>query len=194
MNIGIYIYNDSEVLDFSGPFEVFATASRIAEEGPPFAVFLIGETGKMVQARAGYQITPNFSFANHPPLDVLIIAGGVHTEELKKPEVIQWIQLQDKQTQLTVSVCTGAFLLAEAGVVQNHQVTTHWEDVDDLQQSYPQLKVTKDRRWIDEGRIITSAGISAGIDMSLYLVKRLHSEELALRTARQMDYRWDKSS
>ena len=94
---------------------------------------------------------------------------------------------------MTASVCTGAFLLAKAGLLHGKTVTTHWDDLDDLHAQFPDLTVRGDTRWIDEGTIVTSAGISAGIDMSLHLVARLAGEELGVRTARQMDYAWHRA-
>jgi transcriptional regulator GlxA family with amidase domain len=194
MNIGIYIYDQAEVLDFSGPFEVFATASRIASSEDPFNVFLIGETGKPVTARGGYSVNPKYSFHEHPAVDILIVAGGVHTEEMTKTRVIDWIAKQAMDVQLIASVCTGAFLLAEARVLTDENVTTHWEDIPDLRENYPALTVHDSKRWVDEGFVVTSGGISAGIDMSLHLVSRLHSTELAENTARQMEFDWTNRS
>jgi len=193
MNIGIYIYNQAEVLDFSGPFEVFATASRICIESDPFNVFLIGETGNTVTARGGYCVNPHYGFHNHPHLDVLIVVGGVHTEEMNKPSVLDWIAKQAQKASLVASVCTGAFLLAQAKVLTNEKVTTHWEDIPDLENQYPNLTVVDTVRWVDEGTRVTSGGISAGIDMSLHLVSRLHSFDLAESTAKQMAFHWSKN-
>jgi len=109
---------------------------------------------------------------------------------LKDAEVIDWVRQVSERAQLTASICTGAFLLGAAGVLDGRRATTHWEDVEDLRRAFPKVEVLADRRWVDEGDVVTSAGISAGIDMSLHLVRRLGSEELAVRTARQMDYAW----
>ena len=192
MNIGIYIYNQAEVLDFSGPFEVFTTASRICSNEEPFKVFLVGETGQTVSARSGFSVNPNCGFQNHPHFDLLIVVGGYPYDEIKKINVLKWIANQADRAQYVASVCSGTWLLAEAGVLTNQNVTTHWEDIPPLQAGYPDLTVHKNVRWIDEGKIITSAGISAGIDMSLYLVGKLHSLLLAEQTARQMEYEWIK--
>ena len=194
MNIGIFIYDQAEVLDFSGPFEVFSTASRVCADGNPFNAFLVGETGETINARAGYSVNPMFGFHNHPRIDVLIVVGGVHTEEMKKLQVIDWIAKQSRQALLTASVCTGAFLLATARILTNQQVTTHWEDIADLKGQFPDLNVREDVRWVDSGEIVTSGGISAGIDMSLHLVSRLHSQALAEKTARQMEFDWTKNA
>ncbi|MBO9483279.1 DJ-1/PfpI family protein [Salinisphaera sp. G21_0] len=113
---------------------------------------------------------------------------------MDKPGVLQWIYSQGQQTRLNASVCTGAFLMAAAGLLSNQQnITTHWEDIPDLQTQFPDLNVISNVRWVDEGSVITSAGISAGIDMSLHIVSRLHSEVLAEKTARQMDFDWQKA-
>jgi transcriptional regulator GlxA family with amidase domain len=193
--IGIFLFDEVEVLDFAGPFEVFCTASRVnnriePEKSPLFDVFTVAEDTHLIRARGGLMVAPRFTFDNHPPLDVLVIPGGVVSAELGKSTVIGWIEQTAAKSQLTASVCTGAFLLAQAGLLKGKNVTTHWEDVDDLRAMFPDLVVKEEARWIDEGDIITSAGISAGIDMSLYLVARLAGEELAHRTARQMDYDW----
>lgn len=194
MNIGIYIYDQAEVLDFSGPFEVFSTASRLSEPAGLFNAFLVGETGGAVNARGNFSVNPTFGFHDHPKIEVFIIVGGVHTKEIKKPEVLKWIACEAGKAKLVASVCTGAFLLAEAGVLKNQNVTTHWEDIPDLRKNYNQLIVHENKRWIDEGNIVTSGGISAGIDMSLYLVSKLHSIELAEKTAHQMEFDWTKNS
>ena len=193
MNIGIYIYDQAEVLDFSGPFEVFSTASRVCSEGPPFEVFLIAEKPGVVTARAGYQVSSEFSIQNHPELDVLVVAGGDHTEEMHKPPVLSWVRDQAAKIELLASVCTGAFILAEAGLLEGRKITTHWEDIEDLRRQFPTLDVVENVRWVEQDSVFTSAGISAGIDMCLHLVSRLHSDALAEKTARQMDYRWIKN-
>jgi transcriptional regulator GlxA family with amidase domain len=194
MNVGIYIYDQAEVLDFAGPFEVFSTANRLVSKSANdelFNVFLVGETGDVIAARGGFSVNPSYGFHNHPKIDVLIVVGGVHTGEMKKLPVLQWIANVAERANLVASVCTGVFLLAASGVVDSQRVTTHWEDIPDLRLAYPQLNVLEQTPWVDEGRIVTSAGISAGISMSLHLVRRLYSVELAVKTARQMEFDWN---
>jgi len=113
---------------------------------------------------------------------------------MASPETLRWIARTAAEAKIVASVCTGAFLLAASGVVTNDAVTTHWEDIAELRERFPSLDVREDVRWVDNGRIVTSAGISAGIDMSLHLVERLAGLELAERTARQMDYEWNRSN
>lgn len=194
INIGIYIYDRAEVLDFSGPFEVFSTAARVCENDTPFNVFLVAQQLQPVVARGGYRVLPEYDFSNHPSIDLLLVVGGVHTDEMEKSDVLAWLALQATKAKWVASVCTGAFLLAQAGIITDQSVTTHWDDIADLRQQFPALNVQSDVRWVDEGRITTSAGISAGIDMSLFLVSKLHSKPLAEATARQMEYDWVQSN
>lgn len=192
MNIGIYIYDNAEVLDFSGPFEVFTTASRLSEND--WNVLLISETGSLVTARGNFQIQPHCSIKNHPKIDILVIVGGIHYEEVNKRNVIKWVTKTSESAKLVTSVCTGCFLLAETGLLNGLSVTTHWEDVLDLSAQHPELNVLENQRWVQEGKYITSSGISAGIDMSLYLVSQLHSLNLAKKTAKQMEYNWQSEA
>ncbi len=136
---------------------------------------------------------PDHDFASHPPGDLLIVPGGLVSAELERPTVIDWIARTSAKAELTASVCTGAFLLAKAGLLKGKSITTHWEDIADFRTMFPGIHVFEDQRWIDQGDIATSAGISAGIDMSLHLVARLEGEKLAVRTARQMDYAWQRA-
>jgi transcriptional regulator GlxA family with amidase domain len=194
--VGIYLFDDVEVLDFSGPFEVFTTASRVKakitpESANPFNVVTLALSRQPITTRGGLVVVPQFDLASHTVLDVTIIPGGVVTAELEKMEVIEWVRAVDKTTEITASVCTGAFILAKAGLLDDLPVTTHWEDQTDLQSMYPRTCVLPGKRWVDNGHIVTSAGISAGIGMSLHLVARLEGLDLAKRTARQMEIDWD---
>ena len=196
MQVGILIFDTMELLDMAGPYEVFTTASRVhartqpAGADPLFTVTMIGRTAAPVRARAGLQVTPDATLAEHPRLDCALVPGGVVDDELQQPQTLDWIAAQRRSTRVLASVCTGALLLAQAGVLDGLSATTHWEDLDELRALRPAVNVRDGVRWVDEGDIVTSAGISAGIDMSLHLVERLHSRDLALRTARQMDYDW----
>ena len=148
LNVGVYLYPGVELLDFAGPCEVFTTANRLAPEGAPFSVFSVAAERRPATSRAGGVIQPDYSFADHPPIDVVLVPG----------------------------------------VLDGRRVTTHWEDIDALRTRFPALTVEDGPRWVDQGDVVTSAGISAGIDMSLHLVERLQSRTLAAATARQMDF------
>ncbi|WP_108125130.1 DJ-1/PfpI family protein [Saccharospirillum mangrovi] len=190
MSIGIFIYDQAEVLDFSGPFEVFSTAIRLGGDANRLTPYLISEDSKPVTARAGFRVQPNFTLDQHPALDALLVVGGVHTEVMHRQPVLDWLIEQADEVSILASVCTGAFVLAQAGLLDGRRVTTHWEDQTDLQRQFPSLTVVDKVRWIDAGDRLTSGGISAGIDMSLHLVERLAGRDLAERTARQMEFHW----
>jgi transcriptional regulator GlxA family with amidase domain len=193
--VGIYVFDEVEVLDFAGPFEVFSTASRVfrrtaPDAEPPFEVMTVGTSRSPVTARGGLLVQPRYSFADHPKLDVLVVPGGLVTVELDRPRVIAWVAARAATAELTASVCTGALLLARAGILKGKSATTHWEDIAALRAAAPGTRVTQGGRWVEDGAVITSAGISAGLDMSLHIVGRLAGRDLAMRTARQMEYEW----
>ena len=184
MNIGIYICDQAEVLDFSGSFGVLGVANRLGNLA--WNVWVAAEEERSVEARRGFPVMPHYSIQNVPELDVLIVVGGVHSAELGKKAVIDWIRKTAKETQITGSVFTGAFLLAEAGLLDGLEVTTHWEDILDLQKNYPRIQVREGIRWIEQGQLIAAAGISARIDMSLELLSKFAGVELAAHTARKI--------
>lgn len=193
--VGIFIFDDVEILDFAGPYEVFTTASRVAQrqnsdQPPPFKVFTVAVEKALTKARAGLSVMPDWACQEHPKIDVLVVPGGVVDAEQRRPDSIQWIKKASEGSRITASVCTGSFLLASAGLLDKRSVTTHWEDVEELRAQFPTLDVVENRRWVEQGSLITSAGISAGIDMSLHLVARLASEQLAIATAKQMEFDW----
>jgi transcriptional regulator GlxA family with amidase domain len=193
-NVGILIFPDVEILDFCGPFEVFASATLPAQtdgglETRLFEVFTIAERPDVVACRGGLLVQPNHTLDNHPPLDLVVVPGGYGTRREQENRVIlDWIARQRRTGALTTSVCTGAFLLGAAGLLDGLRATTHWTTIDGLSNSLPTTEVLADARVVDEGHIITSAGVSAGIDMALHVVRRLHGHEIARRTARDMEY------
>jgi transcriptional regulator GlxA family with amidase domain len=193
-NVGILIFPDVEVLDFCGPFEVFASTSLPPQiDGDPetrlFEVFTIAERAELVACRGGLLVQPNHTLDDHPPLDLVVIPGGYGTlREQENPVILDWITRQRRTGALTTSVCTGAFLLGAAGLLDGLRATTHWTTIDGLRTHLPATDVLADVRIVDEGEIITSAGVSAGIDMALHVVRRLHGAEVARRTARDMEY------
>jgi len=193
LTVGILIFDNVEVLDFCGPFEVFSSASSVGEPSEHRALFqvaIIAEEDRLINCSGGLQVKPEATIANHPPLDILVVPGGGVSRELSNPHVLEWIRRQDQQTKLTASVCTGAFLLAESGLLNQRRATTHWSGIERMRKRYPAVEVLADTRIVDEGRIITSAGVSAGIDMSLHVVSRLFGEPVAAQTARYMEYDW----
>lgn len=190
--VGILIFDDVEVLDFCGPFEVFSVARHPDHTGEDDALFhavTIAEEDRIINCRGGLLVQPHYTIANHPELDIVVIPGGKGTrQERYNQHLLDWITAQDPKLELLTSVCTGAFLLAEAGKLDGLKATTHWASVDHMRETYDSTTMLADTRFVDEGRIITSAGISAGIDMSLHIVERLHGAEAAAYTARRMEY------
>ncbi len=193
--VGILIFDDVEVLDFCGPFEVFSTARPVGDDGDDarlFTAITIAEQDRLITCRGGLLVQPHATVDAHPPLDILVVPGGQGTRrELHNARLLDWIAAQDGRAELTTSVCTGAFLLAQRGLLDGRRATTHWASIAWMRGAYPAVEVVDTARVVDEGHVITSAGVSAGIDMALHVVARLHGEETATRTARAMEYDYD---
>jgi len=190
VRVAILVFDEVEVLDCSGPFEVFSVANRVlARRGEParFDVRLVATTPQVI-ARGGLPLGTT-TLSQAPDADLLLVAGGVTTDAERDPAVLEYVA--GSRAWLRASVCTGAFVLAAAGVLTDQTVTTHAEDVDDLAARWPALRVLRGRRWVRDGDVFTSGGISAGIDLSLHLVSVLAGTDLARATATQMEYRWD---
>jgi transcriptional regulator GlxA family with amidase domain len=189
-NVAILIFDDVEVLDFAGPFEVFSVTRELAGE-QLFTVHTVGITPGTVRARNGLKLVPEHTLESLPPPDLLIIPGGYGTRALlNQASVIDWIRRKAPRTEIVASVCTGSLLLAKAGLLAGLNATTHYQSFDRLRELEPTATVREDVRFVDNGRLLTAAGISAGIDLSLHLVARLHSVETAHRTAQYMEYHW----
>ncbi len=192
----LLMFDDMELLDFAGPFEVLTTATRVharhagAGAMPLFQVHTVSPAGRPVRARAGLTIQADHALTHAPAAPWLIVPGGVVDGLLADAATLRWVGERAAAAELTASICTGAYVLAAAGVLRNAPCTTHWEDADDLQRRHPDLQVQPERRWVDNGRVVTSAGIAAGIDMCLHLVARHAGVALAQATARQMDTPW----
>ena len=192
MNIGLLMFPDAEELDFVGPYEVFTMSNEVFElEGKPEPdrVILISEDGNPVRCRKGMTIAAHESIATAPKLDVLLIPGGQGTRtEVNNETLMAWVAEVDKSTTWTTSVCTGALLLTGSGVATGKRVTTHWAFVDQLAARGEAADVLKNIRYVRDGKIVTAAGVSAGIDMALWLVGQWHGEQHARNTQRAMEY------
>lgn len=186
--VAIFIFDEVEVLDFCGPFEVFAVTGARSQD-KPFDVFTVAETAATITARNGLSVNPKFSFADCPQADVLVIPGGYGTRPLIHNEAVRaWIRAQAEQAELVMSVCTGSLLLGKAGLLEGLSATTHFAAMDELRKHAPNTQACPGQRIVDNGRILTSAGISAGIDLSFHIVARLLGREVAQETARYMEY------
>ena len=192
-NIGILLFNEVEVLDFAGPYEVFSITRYMNGHEKPFTVSTVAQTKQLIRARNGLRVQPDYDFSDSPQFDILIIPGGYGAEEIEihNKLLINWISGKRSSTSIIASVCTGAFLLAEAGLLDGKQATTHWMDIDRLKRDYRKIDVRRDVKFVDEGSIMTSGGISAGIDLSFYLVYKLVGAEIAAATAKRMEYEID---
>lgn len=194
--VGIFLFEQVEVLDFAGPFEVFSRtrlepglASRRSDEQAPFSVFTVAETAGMITATGGLQVVPQYTFETAPAIDLLVIPGGWGTRPLlDHAPVLAWIRERAAVASLVTSVCSGALLLARAGLLAHQRATTHWGALDALAALDDTIMVERDARVVHD-RVISSAGISAGIDMSLDVVERLHGKAVADDTAHYMEYR-----
>jgi len=189
INVGILIFDEVEVLDFAGPFEVFSIATD-DNAVKLFNVSIIAENNRIINARNGLKVLPDYSLQDAKEIDVLIIPGGfgAETVEFKNKVLLEWIIETNQKTIITASVCTGAIILAETKLLDNRKATTHWMDTDRLKNDYPAIQVVTNTKYVEDGKFITSGGISAGINMSLYIVGKLFGKETAVDTAKRMEY------
>ncbi|MEB2302642.1 DJ-1/PfpI family protein [Lysinibacillus xylanilyticus] len=200
--VGILLYDFVDVLDFTGPAEVLSlTTKNKVEEAltlykkellptKPFEVLTISETGKQIKTHSGIQVVPDFSFDNCPDLDILIIPGGplraVQTV-IKNKNIQEWI-IKHKNSEYICSVCTGAYILGQTGLLNGKKATTHHLALKNLQEKYPEIQVVLGSKVIHDGNFITSGGVSSGINMALYLVEQIMGKSVAKRTAETIEF------
>ncbi|NVO01493.1 MAG: DJ-1/PfpI family protein [Bacteroidetes bacterium] len=191
MNVAILIYEGIYMLDFTGPYEIFV--DTYSKDGKPlFNAYTVAPGDTMIKAHSGLNVKADFSIKNAPQPDIFVIPGGdlsllKNNEPLKK-----WLIETANKSQIVVSVCTGAFILSSAGLLDGMEATTWYGAIDKLQELTPKAKVVKDKRITDNGKIITTAGVSAGIDGALYIVSRLFGKETATATAKYIEYKgWE---
>ncbi len=169
---------------------MFSVASRL-HDVPAFNVYTVAEMAGPVRTRDGLRVCPRHTIENCPTPDILLVPGGQGTRvEMDKERVIEWIRQRSEDAELVLSVCTGALLLGKAGLLGGLRATTHLDVLDLLRETAPDAEVLEDVRFVDNGRVVLSAGVSAGIDMALHIVARLLGEEAALATARHLEYAW----
>ncbi len=191
--LAILLFEDIEVLDFCGPFEVFST-TRLNEEKrrealSPFNVFLVAEKKEPVITTGGMRVFPDYDFDDCPAVDILVVPGGWGTRrEMGNDRLLEWIASRASYLETLTSVCTGSLLLGQAGLLDGKRATTHWRSLDWMQELFPKVAVQKALHVVEDGNLLTSAGISAGIDMALKVVSRYCGESVARATARHMEY------
>jgi transcriptional regulator GlxA family with amidase domain len=188
-NVAILLFDDVEVLDFAGPFEVFAVTDELRDR-TVFNVFTVSESPASIRARNGLVVVPEFVFPSCPAPHVLIVPGGSGTRRVMQNQpVLDWIAAQANGAEIVMSVCTGALVLGRLGLLDGLRATTHHECFAELREVAPKAKVVETDRFVDNGKLLTAAGISAGIDCSLHVVERLLGPDVAAQTARYMEYR-----
>jgi len=187
-NVGIYLFDDAELLDFAGPYEVFSSASQLSG-GEAFNVFTVSENGGDIRSVNGLTVVSDCSFRDNPNIDILLIPGGDGTKaEIKKQNVMEWIDGAQRAAKIIATVCSGARIPAALGLLDGLTATTHMLAIDDVKKLAPRAVIDHTQRFVDNGKIITSGGISAGIDMALHIVARFYGRDLAARTMEYMEY------
>ncbi len=193
--IAILVFDGFDLIDAGGPYEVFLTASRLAErdgEAPLYEVVLVSPDGEDVSAFGGMTLTKLTAAGDVGPVDTVVVPGTIDVAAaLAQPGLMRAVEALVGVAPVVTSVCTGAFLLARAGVLEGLQATTHWEDVDDLVATGQVGDAQRGVRWVDAGDVVTSGGLTSGIHMALHMVARDCGEPMAMRTARQLDQPWD---
>jgi len=208
-NVGILIFDNAEVLDFSGPFEAFNAANEIntaltplppsphvegdnkneAKSNKLFNVFTIAETENIVMAKFGYKVKPDYSINNHPEIDILVIPGGEGRKvQVNNPVITNWVNKEFNNLELLLTVCTGVFIAGKSGVLNVKKATTHHASYNEFENTFPDIELVKNAKYADSGKIITSGGISAGINASLYIVDKLIGSNHGKKTAEHMEY------
>lgn len=195
-SVAIVLFDHVEVLDFAGPFEVFSITGR-RKIGEPFQVFTVAEK-KTISAKNNLVVKPTYLFDECPPCDIFLVpgGGGFHDDgtpfgtryEMNNEVLLTWVKTKSASSELVLSACSGALILAKAGLLDNLEATTRYMAVDLLKSIAPTTKVSPEKRWVDNGKVILSAGVSAGIDMALYVVEKLQGQEVAKEAAAYMQY------
>ena len=184
--VAIFIFDGVQIIDYAGPYEVFGQAG--------FEVFTVAEKADAITTAMGMSVNPKYTFDNHPKAEILLIPGGGVPRHQENPKVINWIQENAKQAEIVLSVCNGAYFLAKAGLLDGLEATTFASLIPGLQTAAPKAKVVYNKRFVDNGKIITSAGLSSGIDGSLHVIEKLLGKGWAQCVATNLEYNWDPES
>lgn len=189
---GLLVFEDAEELDFVGPWEVFTASAMMREQkggAEPDKAVLVAEQLEPVRCAKGLRVVPDHTLEDHPKLDVLLVPGGRGARETQphNPSVTGWIAKTAEQADWVTSVCTGSILLHAAGPARGHRVATHWASEDALE-ARGDVTVVRDARYVVDGNLVTSQGVSAGIDMALWLIGRIHGRDHARAVRRYIQY------
>jgi putative intracellular protease/amidase len=184
VTVAVLLFDGAQVIDYAGPWEAFGQAG--------FKIFSVAEKATPIKSVFGQTVVPDYTFAKSPSADILLVPGG--SVPLKNPELVKWVQKNAQTSKFVMSVCTGAFILAKAGLLDGLSATTVSGAIDHLATLAPKTKVVSDQRYVDNGKIITTAGLSSGIDGAFHLISKIRGKGAAQATALGMEYRWDPDS
>ena len=184
--VAVLLFNGAQIIDYAGPWEAFGEAG--------FRVFSVSENTNPIHSVFGQKITADYTFANSPPADVLLVPGGSINHAVQNAALTKWVQKKAQTSKYVMSVCTGAFILAHAGLLDGLTATTVSGAIDELGKLSPKIKVVRDQRYVDNGKVITTAGLSSGIDGAFHLISKIKGKGAAQLTALGMEYRWDSDS
>jgi len=182
VRVGIVLFDGVQIIDFAAPYEVFGTAG--------FGVATVSADGGAVTTAMGLKVTPDHSFADAPAFDLLVVPGGEVQAAMRDEQLLAYLRRHDGGRRM-LSVCTGAHIVASAGLLDGRKATTFHGALDGFERTFPQVGLVRDQRWVDSGPVVTSAGLSSGIDASLYMVAQLHDERRARSVALHLEYDWD---
>jgi len=191
-NLAILIFDGVQIIDYTGPYETFGHV--YSDPGPAFNIYTVSEKSGAITTSMGMSVNPKYNFENAPEPDVLVVPGGDVRGQTDNAKVISWVQEKAKRAEIVMSVCNGAYILAKAGLLDGLEATTTAGLISGLRQAAPKAKIVDDRRFVDNGKIITTAGLSSGIDGSLHVIERLFGLGTAQMAALGMEYNWDPDS
>lgn len=191
-NLAVLIFDGVQIIDYTGPYETFGHVH--GKDGPAFNIYTVSEKTAPITTAMGMSVNPRYSFENAPRPDVLLIPGGDVEGQLANPATLKWVQEKARDAEVVLSVCNGAFILARAGLLDGLEATTTSNLIPYLRKEAPKTRVVDDRRFVDNGKIITAAGLSSGIDGSLHVIERLFGRGTAQMAALGMEYNWDPES
>lgn len=196
--MGVVLFDQVELLDVAGPVEVLWAARRAGPGGkwlPAFEILLLADEPGPVATAQGLQLTATTAFGSAPPLDIILVPGGWGTRrQMKNPALLDWLRERSRSAELTTSVCTGALVLGAAGLLDGKRATTHWESLELLRTSFPAVTVVDHEHVVRDGQVLTSAGVAAGIDLALHLVRQYLGEAPARAVARSIEYPFPESN
>jgi putative intracellular protease/amidase len=187
-DVAILLFEGVQIIDYTGPYETFGHAWKSG--GPAFRIYTVAEKRDPITTAMGMSVNPRYTFADAPKPDILILPGGGVPPHLDNPAVMAWVKASAKDAEVVLSVCNGAFFLAKAGLLDGLEATTFAGLIDELREAAPKARIVEDQRWVDNGKIVTTAGLSSGIDGSLHVIEKLLGRGYAQRAALGMEYNW----